>query len=113
MPPTANIVSGKTSVCVTPVAVQHAARAPSRASTSRRGEGAAAVERALGHRAARAGIGEQQDRALQEQRRAVDGDGPAATTWWSPASRTTATKRRDQAADGEHQLHGVPAGAAA
>ena len=112
MPPTANIVSGKTSVCVTPVAVRTRSCSEPGHRRAGGGEGAATVEGPLGHRQDPRDR-EQQDGALQEQRRTVDGDRAARRRApWSPASRDDRDEGGDEAAEREHELHGVPAGAA-
>ena len=122
MPPTANIVSGNTSVCVTPALVAScSATLPAIADAC--GVNASRPPPPLG-----LGLGEgsplgdeqdaehadEQDRALQEQRRRVDGDGaqhggvPALHRADRERARTTATNAADQPAEAEHELSGVP-----
>ena len=120
MPPMANIVSGNTSVCMTPALVaSFSTTLPATAdacgvNASRPGPGsssAGAGDAPFGDQQD-AEHADQQDGGLQEQRRGVDGDGAhhggaSAAAVQVPSEHDDRHERGDQPAEAEHQLGGV------
>ena len=126
MPPSANIVSGKISVCAMPAFVASLFGDAARHRGRLRREGVQAARAVLGvHLGGDATLGhqqraedaDQQQRALQEQCGPVDGDGAHRPRSGPPRpcrstdSHDDGDQCGDLAADGQHQLDAVPGAA--
>ena len=119
MPPMANIVSGNTSVCMTPALVANFSTTTARDRRCLWSERIQAGPRLVVRRCGDAPFGDeqdaehanQQDGGLQEQRRGVDGDGAdhsgASGAVHVPGESDDRHERGDQPAEAEHQLGGV------